>query len=196
MQPAAPRFPVQPVLLAIGFLLLVGIGMSTLWLARQSSEDASSVFRTVSVQEKLSTLLLNVRRAESGQRGYLLTGRQAYLSDYSGAAPTIETFLAELRALLGENPERGPILDQMAELVRAKMAELQRTIDLRNAGKRERRLHLCKRMKALTAWRSCGVSLSWCWLMSSGYSVSVLKPPGRQTFACLQSPSSEWHWWS
>ena len=151
MQPAAPRFPVQPVLLAIGFLLLVGIGMSTLWLARQSSEDASSVFRTVSVQEKLSTLLLNVRRAESGQRGYLLTGRQAYLSDYSGAAPTIETFLAELRALLGENPERGPILDQMAELVRAKMAELQRTIDLRNAGKRDEAIALVQTDEGLNS---------------------------------------------
>ena len=111
------------------------------------NQTTSSVFRTVSVQEKLSTLLLNVRRAESGQRGYLLTGRQAYLSDYSAAAPTVETFLAELRALLGENPERGPILDQMAELVRAKMAELRRTIDLRNAGKHARRLHLCNRMK-------------------------------------------------
>jgi CHASE3 domain len=92
MQLAAPRFPVQPILLAVGFVLLVGIGMSTLWLARQSSEDASSVSRTVSVQEKLSTLLLNVRRAESSQRGYLLTGRQAYLLDYSAAAPTVETF--------------------------------------------------------------------------------------------------------
>ena len=151
MQPAAPRFPVQPILLAVGFVLLVGIGMSTLWLARQSSEDASSVFRTVSVQEKLSTLLLNVRRAESGQRGYLLTGRQAYLSDYSSAAPTVETFLAELRALLGENPERGPILDQMAELVRAKMAELQRTIDLGNAGKRDEAIALVQTDEGLNS---------------------------------------------
>jgi signal transduction histidine kinase len=145
------RFPVQPLLLAVGFVLLVVIGMSTVWLAKQSSEDARSVIRTVKVQEKLSTLLLNVRRAESGQRGYLLTGRQIYLSDYSTAAPTIGVFLTELRALLSDNPERGPILDQMAELTTAKMAELQKTIDLHNAGKNDEAIALVQSDEGLNS---------------------------------------------
>ena len=69
--PAVPRFPVQPILLGVGFALLVAIGTATVWLAEQSAQDARSVVHTINVQEKLSNLLLNVRRAESGQRGFL-----------------------------------------------------------------------------------------------------------------------------
>jgi signal transduction histidine kinase len=131
---AVPRFSIQPILLGVGFALLIAIGTATVWLAEQSAEDARRVVHTVNVQEKLSNLLLNVRRAESGQRGYLLTGRQQYLSDYRDAAPAIETNLAELRTLTSDNPERGPVLDQMDELARAKIDELAKTVELKDSG--------------------------------------------------------------
>ena len=119
---AVPRFSIQPILLGVGFALLVAIGTATVWLAEQSAARRAARRRTpINVQEKLSNLLLNVRRAESGQRGYLLTGRQQYLLDYRDAAPAVETNLAELRTLMSDNPERGPVLDQMDALARAKM---------------------------------------------------------------------------
>ena len=131
---AVPRFSIQPILLGVGFVLLIAIGTATVWLAEQSAEDARRVVHTVNVQEKLSNLLLNVRRAESGQRGYLLTGRQQYLLDYRDAAPGVETNLAELRTLTSDNPERGPVLDQMDALARAKMDELAKTVELKDSG--------------------------------------------------------------
>jgi signal transduction histidine kinase len=123
--------------LGVGFALLVAIGAATVWLAEQSAADAKRVVATINVQGKLSDLLLNVRRAESGQRGYLLTGRQAYLSDYRDAAPTIETNLTELRAMMGDHSERIPVLDQVAALARGKMAELAKTVDLHDSGQIE-----------------------------------------------------------
>ena len=134
---AVPRFSVQPILLGVGFALLVAIAAATVWLAEQSAADAKRVVATINVQGKLSDLLLNVRRAESGQRGYLLTGRQAYLSDYRDAAPTVETNLTELRAIMGEHSEGIPVLDQVAGLARAKMAELAKTVDLHDSGQIE-----------------------------------------------------------
>ena len=135
MTPTAPtRFSIQPILLGIGFALLVAMGTATVWLAERAAEDGRRVVHTLNVQDKLSTLLLNARRAESGQRGYLLTGRQEYLADYRAAAPAVEALLTELRTLMSDNPERGPALDQMAELASTKMTELQRTIDLRDFG--------------------------------------------------------------
>jgi signal transduction histidine kinase len=131
---ALPRFSIQPILLGVGFALLVAIGTATVWLAEQSAEDARRVVHTVNVQEKLSNMLLTVRRAESGQRGYLLTGRQQYLLDYRDAAPAVEINLAELRTLTSDNPERGPVLDQMDALARAKMDELAKTIELKDSG--------------------------------------------------------------
>ena len=135
--PAVPRFPVQPLLLGVGFALLVAIGTATVWLAEQSAQDARSVVHTINVQEKLSNLLLNVRRAESGQRGFLLTGRQQYLLDYRDAAPAVETYLAELRTLMSDNPDRGPVLDQMDATARTKMTELAKTIELQASGQHE-----------------------------------------------------------
>jgi CHASE3 domain sensor protein len=135
--PAVPRFPVQPILLGVGFALLVAIGTATVWLAEQSAQDARSVVHTINVQEKLSNLLLNVRRAESGQRGFLLTGRQQYLLDYRDAAPAVETYLAELRTLMSDNPDRGPVLDQMDATARTKMTELAKTIELQASGQHE-----------------------------------------------------------
>ena len=134
---AVPRFSVQPILLGVGFALLVAIGVATVWLAEQSAADAKRVVAAINVQGKLSDLLLNVRRAESGQRGYLLTGRQAYLSDYRDAAPTVETNLTELRAMMGDHSEGIPVLDQVAALARAKMAELAKTVDLHDSGQIE-----------------------------------------------------------
>ena len=134
---AVPRFSVQPILLGVGFALLVAIGVATVWLAEQSAADAKRVVAAINVQGKLSDLLLNVRRAESGQRGYLLTGRQAYLADYRDAAPTVETNLTELRAMMGDHSEGIPVLDQVAALARAKMAELAKTVDLHDSGQIE-----------------------------------------------------------
>jgi CHASE3 domain sensor protein len=123
--------------LGVGFALLVAIGTATVWLAEQSAQDARSVVHTINVQEKLSNLLLNVRRAESGQRGFLLTGRQQYLLDYRDAAPAVETYLAELRTLMSDNPDRGPVLDQMDATARTKMTELAKTIELQASGQHE-----------------------------------------------------------
>lgn len=134
---AVPRFSVQPILLGVGFALLVAIGVAMVWLAEQSAADAKRVVAAINVQGKLSDLLLNVRRAESGQRGYLLTGRQAYLADYRDAAPTVETNLTELRAMMGDHSEGIPVLDQVAGLARAKMAELAKTVDLHDSGQIE-----------------------------------------------------------
>jgi two-component sensor histidine kinase len=92
---------------------------------------------TINVQEKLSNLLLNVRRAESGQRGFLLTGRQQYLMDYRDAAPVVETYLAELRTPMSDNPDRAPVLDQMDATARAKMTELAKTVELQASGQHE-----------------------------------------------------------
>src|ERR1700704_5395180 len=112
--PALPRFPVQPILLGVGFALLVAIGTATVWLAGQAPQNA-----------------------RSGQRGFLLTGRQQYLLDYRDAAPGVETYLAELRTLMSDNPDRGPVLDQMDATARTKMTELAKTIELQASGQHE-----------------------------------------------------------
>ena len=63
----------QIVLLAAAFLVLVAISAASVVLVTQSRKDNAWVVHTVEVENQLSTLLLQIRRAESAARGYLLT---------------------------------------------------------------------------------------------------------------------------
>lgn len=133
---AAPRstFPFQAILLGVGFFLLITISAATVWLVNQSASDASTVAHTLHVQDKLSNLLLDVRRAESGQRGYLFSNDPKYLDDYSAATPEITALLSELRTLTADDPERKNTLDQMEALISGKIAEMDKTIALNSQG--------------------------------------------------------------
>ncbi|HEY4140756.1 MAG TPA: CHASE3 domain-containing protein [Pseudolabrys sp.] len=140
----APRssFPFQPILLGIGFLLLIAISVATTWLVNQSADDAAAVAHTLRVQDKLSNLLLDVRRAESGQRGYLLTNDQQYLEDYREVVPTFDGQIGELRTLTQDNPSRTFAFDEAAALIKTKISEMDRTIDINSSGDRQEALKL------------------------------------------------------
>jgi len=131
------RVPLQPILLGVGFFMLVVISAATVWLVKQSSTDAALVAHTLGVQDKLSNLLLDLRRAESGQRGYLFTNEPAYLDDYRAAIPDAWLMLRQLQEVTSDNPERTAELQRIAGLMGDKIAEMDRSIELNATGNRE-----------------------------------------------------------
>ena len=140
MQAAANGKPLvrfQPFLLGLGFLLLIAISTGTVWLVNRAAVDAARLAEARLVQNKLSNLLLNVRRAESSQRGYLFTNNAAYLDDFHHAEPDARRLIAELQQLSKSNSRRRATITRLSTLVDAKFAELSHTIMLNGAGKRE-----------------------------------------------------------
>jgi signal transduction histidine kinase len=127
----------QPLLIGLGFLLLIVISASTVWLVDHAANDARLLAQTLSVQNKLSNLLLNVRRAESSQRGYLFTNNSAYLDDFQRARPEVRNILGELETLSGSSPQRSATVKRAKALVGAKFDELAHTIRLNRTGHRE-----------------------------------------------------------
>src|SRR5579862_1028227 len=80
---------------------------------------------------------------ETGQRGYLLTGDDAYLQPYTDAKNAIATHLANLRSALATRPESEQSLEtQLESLAASKQAEIERTITLRQQGYRHRAFQL------------------------------------------------------
>src|SRR6204780_4720431 len=79
----------QILLLAAGFLVLVAISATSVILVDQARQDSRWVVHTVEVENQISTLLLQVRRAESAARGYLLTSDQRFLAEHEAAVATI-----------------------------------------------------------------------------------------------------------
>jgi signal transduction histidine kinase len=127
----------QGLLLGLGFLILVGIAGAVTWLVDRAATDAQFVAHTLRVQDTFSDILLSMRRAESGQLGYLFTNDRKYLDDFNEARPEVRQHLAELGALVADSPVRLADLDRISKIVADRLAEMTRTVELSGSGQRE-----------------------------------------------------------
>jgi CheY-like chemotaxis protein len=78
-------------------------------------------------------LLSTVKDAETGQRGYLLTGNDSYLAPYSAAIQDVGVRLSEVRRLISNTPAQQDQLSALKLGIDSKLAELKQTIDLRQS---------------------------------------------------------------
>jgi len=82
----------------------------------------------------LDVLLSHVQDAETGQRGYLLTGEEPYLAPYSAALKAIPAQLDEIARMTSVNSGQEERLVVLRQHIDAKLAELAGTIDLKRNG--------------------------------------------------------------
>jgi len=124
-------------------LLLVACGLAT--FATVSSERADSwVAHTLHVRETLVQLYSDVRDAETGQRGFLLTHDARYLTPYSRARSNIATTESLLSSLISDNAAQQTLLGKLRPLIERKLDELQQTIALNTQGQRDVALDMVK----------------------------------------------------
>ncbi|MBU2093267.1 MAG: response regulator [Alphaproteobacteria bacterium] len=79
----------------------------------------------------LNEMLSTTQDAETGQRGYLLTGNEGYLAPYEDAVARLGGRLDAIAALTRDNPAQQANLVLLRRHVDAKLAELNQTIELR-----------------------------------------------------------------
>ena len=91
----------------------------------------SWVAHTHQVRTELADLLSELKDAETGQRGYLITGDDSYLAPYQSALGAIKATLDDVRKLTSDNPDQQRRLAAISPVIDAKLAELKQTIDLR-----------------------------------------------------------------
>lgn len=77
-----------------------------------------------------------VKDAETGQRGYLLTGKQDYLLPYEGAIRQMDAHLQNLANLIGDNPKEQSEVADLRVRINKKLTELTQTIALFRSGGR------------------------------------------------------------
>jgi PAS domain S-box-containing protein len=118
---------------AFALALLVGIGVSAYQTTLAFREAELEEARVESVSAKLEVISSQLKDAEIGQHGYLITGDQRYLEPYSVAVQTINQELQDLRALTAANPSHQRKIDMLAPLIAAKFAEVAQTNGLRKS---------------------------------------------------------------
>ena len=89
----------------------------------------------------IDALLTTVVDAETGQRGYLLTGSADYLAPYHDALSASGDRLRELHDLFAQNPAQLERLKALQALVDGKLAELRRTVELQESGRHDDATH-------------------------------------------------------
>lgn len=117
-------------------LSLVCLGLCALglnFLFRNITETRSLAIETAELLRGLSELRAQVRTAETGQRGYILTGDQRYLTPYNAATARIWAVFTEVSNKLDDTTQRQRI-DRLHALIEAKLAELSETVALRSQG--------------------------------------------------------------
>ncbi len=118
------------VLLAALVLFSWVIGSNTLNLVAETKR----VERTRTLIGELESTLSTLKDAETGQRGYLLTGAPEYLAPYDAAVALVQGHLSRLDQLTQNDPAQQARLREFEGLVRAKLAELAATIGLYKSG--------------------------------------------------------------
>ncbi len=140
LQPALPtrNFPAGYLAaMAVVFLAIILL-IASAWLARsnlvgvlESDRLGDQISDAQSVAERvLSTL----KDAETGQRGYLLTGDPAYLKPYDAARARLDVDLARVGGASLEDPARDRRISHIRELAGAKLRELAGTVALVESG--------------------------------------------------------------
>ena len=140
-----PRLP--------SFLLfgIVSLALLVSGVALVQSLNAERAFRE---RVALTTLVLNdlrsvqrlVTDAETGQRGYILTGDEDYLTPYRESAERLPDALNRLEQRLEPvlNSEQDRLLEQLEQTADYKMLEMAKTIRLYDAGREDEALRLIR----------------------------------------------------
>jgi PAS domain S-box-containing protein len=120
--PRASRSPGRWVIIGVAalvtFALLLGAATVLLRAIAWSSE---LVNHTNEVRVQIERSLAVLVDAETGQRGYLLTGDEGYLAPYDRAVGEMPSILGRLRALSRDNPVQQRHLDAVDRLVRERL---------------------------------------------------------------------------
>ena len=117
--------------IAMALFTLAYIGVLSYRSILRSRDDVQWVTHTHTVLEDLDHLLIVALDAETGQRGFIITGDDSYLQPYRDSAETIRRDVQELRQTTSDNSTQQHNLDRLEPLLAARLAELRDRIALR-----------------------------------------------------------------
>jgi len=121
-------------LLVASLLLIAGL---TYRNTRQLNEDATWVTNTQVVLNLTSDVMLTMVDAETGMRGFLITGQDEYLQPYDAALVRLDGLVAELKGATKDDSGQHTRITKLEEMTAARMGYLRQVIGLRRKSAEE-----------------------------------------------------------
>lgn len=117
--------------LGVASVILISINALSYWSVIEHKKASDLVTQSRKRVQILESVLSTLKDAETGQRGYLITGQESYLKPYNIAVNTIAQQIKQLEALTAAFPSQQQQIKRLSPLIIAKLTELKQTIDLR-----------------------------------------------------------------
>lgn len=123
------------VALALALVALVVANVSTFVLVQRTAQFNEEVDTRWQARRSGRLLILNLKDAETAHRGYLLTGRPAFLLDYRNALTTHAAALETFVTRVGTDGDDRVLVEQIVRLSREKILEMDGTLELYRQGR-------------------------------------------------------------
>jgi CHASE3 domain sensor protein len=137
---------------SLALVLLTAIGFVAYRSINSLVNTSQLVTHSHEVKQHVTDLLSLLKDAETGQRGFVITGEDPYLAPYQAALDGIPKAIKELRTLTIDSPTQQKRMDQLEPLIGEKLFELHRTVEMRRKGQIKKQLGLCAGEWARSIW--------------------------------------------
>jgi signal transduction histidine kinase len=124
---------------AFGLAVLAGIALLAIseLSYRQASRTMEHLGDSAGARLNVAQILRRVLEAESGQRGYLLTGRESYLQPVREATREVEQRIGELEARYFGERETTEVVRELEAQVRTRLSEIETVLSLHREGRHD-----------------------------------------------------------
>lgn len=117
---------------AVALVLMSVVGGVSFVNTQTLASNSDWVAHTHEVLAETDAILSDLKDAETGQRGYLITRVDSYMAPYTAAEGSIAEHIERARELTSDNAAQQERLSKLEPLIAAKFEEMQHTIDVRN----------------------------------------------------------------
>jgi signal transduction histidine kinase len=116
----------------VSAVLTLLVGVAALAVVLRLRGAIAAVDHTNAVMRNLDGALSAIVDAETGQRGYVITGDSSYLGPYHDGRVAVDSYFVALRQLVAGDPQQRARLDTLEALADAKVRELDSSVTLRS----------------------------------------------------------------
>ncbi|MBB4257133.1 MULTISPECIES: CHASE3 domain-containing protein [unclassified Bradyrhizobium] len=138
----------QILLISAGLLILTVISAGSVYLVNKAREDSTWVLHTIEAESQINALLLEIRRAESSARGFLLTQGPDFQSDHEKAVAAIIPALDKLTRQIGDNPAQRDSIEKLSAAIETRLDQFSREMKFVKDGQPDRATALIREAAA------------------------------------------------
>ena len=121
--------------LFVGFSIILLVVITTIIVSNINSNtiinSENLIVQTHEVLTELRDVEARLIDLETGQRGYIITGKLIYLEPYQNSMMVIDNKIDYLNSLISDNTSQTKRIDVLKEMIDNKLSELLNTIELR-----------------------------------------------------------------